>query len=114
MRAKPRRLAVKAVAGGALVAVDLGARHQVGLIGLDGRSLHHLAVDARMERHPGQQPLLRQGRVGHSHRHIAKPEPPQQGKRHKHDPQQNSQKYTPHMLCSSTGLYPRAFCGLPC
>ena len=90
---------MKAMASSALIAINLGAGQQVVLIGRYGHNLDHLPVDARVQRHPGQQPLLGQRRVAHCHRHLAKLKPPQHGQGHKHHSEKNSQQNTAHLRC---------------
>ena len=77
MRAKARGLAINPMTGGALVAVNLCPGREIVLVGLNGRVARHLAGNARVKRHMCNLLLHRQGRIGHSHRHVPPVEPRQ-------------------------------------
>jgi hypothetical protein len=85
------------VANGALVAINLRARHQVAFIRLNGRSLDQLAVDARVEGNVDKQAFLGQRLIGYGHRYVAKMEPSQHRGRQKDDSDDDSQEKSAHI-----------------
>jgi hypothetical protein len=71
VRAEGRGFAVIAVAGGALVAVDLRAGDKGGLVGLDGGSLEQFAIDAGGQSAMGYRSFLGEWSVGYSNGQVA-------------------------------------------
>ena len=78
------------MADGALVVVDLSARYQIVLIGMDRRDIDQFAIDAHIQWNAGNQPLVGQRPVGHRYRRLAKPEPPHHSDRYQGDSKENA------------------------
>ena len=91
---------MKAVAGGALVAVDFRTGHQVVSVAGKGWCVSQLLLDARMKWNAGYQLFQRNWWIRNRHRHTAKLQPREQGDGRQNRSKENSQQDSTHILDS--------------